>query len=100
MKIHIFAASAIVAMTLAAGARAGEPTGVAACDDFFTKYEACIKDKAPPAQQAQAIAAMDPMRKTIRDLAADASTKPQADMICTQIMTSVKAQSATIGCSF
>jgi hypothetical protein len=90
MKIHIFAASAVMAMTLAAGARAGEPTGVAAC----------IKDKAPAAQQAQAIAAMDPMRKTIRDLAADASTKPQADMICTQIMTSVKAQSATIGCSF
>ena len=47
MKIHIFAASAVMAMTLAAGARAGEPTGVAACDDFFAKYEACIKDKAP-----------------------------------------------------
>jgi hypothetical protein len=100
MKIRMLAAAAILAWPLCAGARAADSTGVAACDDFFTKYEACIKGKVPADKQAAALSAMDPTRQTVTEMGKDPAMKPQAESVCTQIMASVKPQMSELGCAF
>ncbi|WP_158813841.1 hypothetical protein [Methylocapsa sp. S129] len=100
MKIQVFAATAALVVALGGVARAGDSTGVPACDDFFAKYEACIKDKVPADKQAAALSPMDSTRQTVTQMGKDPATRPQAEAICTQILASVKPQMTDIGCAF
>jgi hypothetical protein len=99
-KMRLWAAAAILVLSPAASVRAADSTGIAACDDFFAKYEACIKDKAPADKHAAAPSALDPTRQPVIQMGKDPATKPQAESVCTQIMASVKPHMTEIGCAF
>ena len=53
-------ASAFVTVTTRLSA---QMTGIAACDDFLKKYEACATSKVPAAQRATLQGQFDQMRK-------------------------------------
>ncbi|MDQ8728321.1 hypothetical protein [Bradyrhizobium sp. LHD-71] len=85
--------------TLGTGASA-QTTGVAACDDFLTKYEACVTAKVPAAQRATFQGQLDQTRKTWSDLAKNASTKPALEGSCKQTSEQMKAALQNYGCAF
>jgi len=89
------------ASLLAAGAaRAADAVGVPACDDFLTKYDACISTKVPAAQQATFKTMIDQMRSSWAGLAKSADTKPQLEAACKTATEQVKPMLTPHGCSF
>jgi hypothetical protein len=100
MRLSASTLVSLVALAVsAAGAVAQEPLGVAACDEFFTKYEACIA-KMPAAQQPQFKGQMDQMRAGWLPMAANPQTKPALEGVCTQMGVSMKASMAQFGCEW
>src|SRR5437660_7939018 len=63
----LFAGTTSVVLTMAPPAHA-QSTGVAVCDDFLAKYEACISSKVPAAQQSMFKGQFDQTRKTWSDM--------------------------------
>lgn len=51
-------------------ASTGDKIGVAECDDFIAKYEACVNSKVPEAMRATVKAQLDAMRTSWRQAAA------------------------------
>lgn len=47
-----FALFFVLPFSIACANVAAEPIGIPACDDFLTKYEVCLSDKVPAAQQS------------------------------------------------
>ena len=52
-----------------------QSTGIAACDDFLTKYDACVVSKVPEAQRAMYKTQIDQTRKAWVDMAKNPSAK-------------------------
>ena len=50
LLLHV-AGAALLTIAVAGSARA-QSTGIAACDDFLTKYDTCVTSKLPEAQRA------------------------------------------------
>jgi hypothetical protein len=88
-----------VVLTCSIGANA-QTTGVAACDDFLKKYEACITGKVPAAQRATLQTQLDQTRKTWTDLAKNPSTKSALEGSCKQTIDQLKTAMQAYGCSF
>lgn len=79
---------------------AAEPIGVPACDDFLAKYEACLRDKAPAAQQAAFKGQIEQIRTSWTTLAKDPQTKPALESSCKTSSEQMKAAVASYGCKF
>jgi hypothetical protein len=91
--------AAITLMLL--GAQAGAQTiGIAACDDFLKKYEACVTSKVPAAQRATFQGQLDQMRKAWSDAAKNASAKPTLENGCKQSAEQMKTAMSGFGCTF
>lgn len=90
-------AAALLAATVA---QAAEPIGVAACDEFITKYEACVGTKVPAAQQASFRTMLDQMRSSWTGLAKMPEAKPQLEASCKASIEQMKPALAPHGCSF
>lgn len=88
-----------VALTCSSVASA-QTTGVAACDDFLKKYEACVTTKVPAAQRATFQGQLDQTRKTWTDLAKNPSTKTALEGSCKQTTEHLKTAMQAYGCSF
>ena len=73
LLLHMTAAALFV-IAVAGPARA-QSTGIAACDDFLTKYDTCVTSKLPEAQRATYKAQLDQTRKTWLDMAKNPSAK-------------------------
>ena len=98
MKRTLFvAASAFIAVS---AARAAEPIGIPACDDFITKYEACVSTKVPAAQQSTFRMSLDQMRSSWAGLAKMPEAKPQLEASCKASMEQMKPALAPHGCTF
>jgi hypothetical protein len=80
--------------------RAADKVGIAACDDFLTKYEACISSKVPAAQQSMMKTQFEQTRKTWADMAKNASTKSTLEASCKQTGDQMKTALQAYGCSF
>jgi hypothetical protein len=97
------AAAAVIATSglvmLSAGLSA-QTTGVAACDDFLKKYEACVTSKIPAAQKATFQGQLDQMRKAWSDAAKAPGAKTTLENTCKQSATQMKASMSAFGCSF
>ena len=97
------AASAVSAtsplLVLSTGLSA-QTTGIAACDDFLKKYEACVTSKIPAAQKATFQAQLDQMRKAWSDAAKDPGAKATLESSCKQSAEQMKATMSAFGCSF
>ena len=92
------AASAVLT-TIAPPAHA-QSTGIAVCDDFLTKYEACISSKVPAAQQSMFKGQFDQTRKTWSDMAKDPATKSSLEGLCKLSIDQIKVAFQSYGCAF
>ena len=74
-----------------------EKIGIAECDDFIAKYDACTP-KVPVAGRAQYKDAMDQWRKQWKQHAANPNTKGTLTSICKQAAEQQKASLKAYGC--
>jgi hypothetical protein len=93
-----FGFSLIVSAT--STARAADPIGVAACDDFLTKYEACLTSKIPAAQRATFQTQIDQTRKGWAELAKSPSTKASLEAACKVTSQQMNTAMQAFGCAF
>ena len=91
---------AILSLPIACAALAAEPIGVPACDDFLTKYEACLTGKVPAAQRGVFKGQIEQMRTSWTTLAKDPQTKPALESACKTSSEQMKAAVASYGCKF
>jgi hypothetical protein len=78
----------------------GEKIGVAECDDFITKYEACINSKVPAGQQATYKPAIEQWRSSWKKLADNPQTKGTLASVCKSSLDQAKASLASYGCTW
>jgi len=95
----LIAAGAFVLMALNAGLGA-QTTGIAACDDFLKKYEACVTSKVPAPQKATFQAQLEQMRKAWADAAKTPAAKANLESACKQSSDQMKAAMSGFGCTF
>jgi hypothetical protein len=91
-------AGALVLAALSTGVNA-QTTGIAACDDFLKKYEACVTSKVPDAQRAAFQGSLEQMRKAWTD-AAKTPAKASLEASCKQSAEQTKAALSSFGCAF
>jgi hypothetical protein len=77
-----------------------QSTGIATCDDFLTKYDACIVSKVPEAQRAMYKTQIDQTRKAWVDMAKNPSAKAAMESSCKQTLDATKASLTAFGCTF
>ena len=92
-----FAATVFACATTGAGA---QQVGIAVCDDFLAKYEACVSGKVPAAQQSTFKASVDQVRKAWIDAAKNPQTKAALESSCKQTADQLKASLTPYGCAF
>lgn len=86
-------------MLLSTGLSA-QSIGIAACDDFLKKYEACVTSKVPAAQQATFKGQLDQMRKAWWDAAKTPNAKTTLEGSCKQSAEQMKTSMSAFGCAF
>jgi hypothetical protein len=86
--------------TTAAATTSGEKIGVAECDDFIAKYDACVTGKVPAAARAQFEASVKEWRDSWRKLAANPQTKGTLAQVCKTSMESARTSMKSFGCEF
>ena len=96
----VFLGLAFATLSLGTDLRAADKVGVAACDDFLTKYEACITAKVPAAQQSTLKTQFEQTRNTWAEMAKNASSKPALESACKQTGEQMKAALQAYGCTF
>jgi phosphohistidine phosphatase SixA len=89
-----------VALLAAVTAARAQSTGIAVCDDFLTKYDACVVTKIPDAQRATYKTQLDQTRKAWLDMSKNPSTKATMEATCKQTMDAMKTSLTALGCSF
>lgn len=93
------AATATTAATPASTASGGD-IGVAECDDFLKKYEACVTGKVPASAQATFKTSMEQWRTSWKQLAANPQTKATLAAACKSSMDSAKTSLASYNCTW
>jgi hypothetical protein len=91
--------SAFIAAAVTTTAQA-QSTGIAACDDFLTKYDTCVTSKLPAAQQATYKTQLDQTRKMWLDMAKNPAVKSNMEATCKQTTDAMKAALQQYGCTF
>jgi len=81
-------------------ASSGEKIGVPECDDFITKYDACVSDKVPEASRAQFKSAVDQWRSSWKKLADNPATRGSLAAACKQAAAQQEAALKQYGCSW
>jgi hypothetical protein len=81
-------------------ASTGDKIGVAECDDFITKYEACVTGKVPAAQQATFKSSIEQWRSSWKQLAANPTTKATLVNVCKTQLESAKTSLSSFGCTW
>ena len=91
---------AAITLTLLSAQTGAQTIGIAACDDFLKKYEACISSKVPAAQRATFQSQFEQMRKAWSDAATNASAKATLENGCKQSAEQMKTAMSGFGCTF
>jgi len=79
-------------------ASSGDKIGVPECDDFLTKYEACVTDKVPTAARAQFAASLKQWRDAWRSAASTPQGKAGLGAGCKMIAEQSKTSMKPYGC--
>ena len=88
------------AATPASTTAAAGDIGVAECDDFLKKYEACVSGKVPAAAQATFKTSMEQWRTSWKQLAANPQTKATLAAACKSSMDTAKTSLASYNCTW
>jgi len=94
------AAPAAPASTAAAAATAGAEFGVPECDDYLTKYLACIDSKVPEAARATVRQSLDQTKAAWKQAAATPEGKSALAAGCKAATESAKTAMAAYGCTW
>jgi hypothetical protein len=78
----------------------GDKIGVAECDDFIAKYEACVNSKVPETARSMVKANLDSMRNAWRQAAATPQGKAGLAQGCKQALANAKTSMGSYGCSW
>lgn len=97
---QLLSLAAGLALFAGVSAAHAQSTGIAACDDFLTKYDACVGSKVPEAQRAMYKTQIDQTRKTWTDLAKNPAAKASMESTCKQTLDATKASLTAYGCAF
>lgn len=87
-------------LSITSAAVAAEPIGIPVCDEFLTKYEACLADKVPSAQQSTFKGQIEQMRASWTTLAKNPQAKPTLESACKTSADQMKSAVASYGCKF
>ena len=79
---------------------AGDKVGIPECDDYLTKYEACVSGKVPEAARAQYKTSLEQTRKSWREMAANPQTKAGLAKACQMATDQAKQTFSMFGCNF
>src|SRR6266576_3225857 len=81
---QLFSCAGIMGIALLAGVTSAhaQSTGIAACDEFLTKYDSCVVSKIPAEQRAMYKTQLDQTRKAWLDLSKNPSTKGTMEATC------------------
>ncbi len=79
---------------------AGDKVGVAECDEYITKYEACINSKVPEAQRAMYKTSFETMRKSWKDAAATPQGKAGLATGCKSALDTAKQSMTAFSCAW
>ena len=74
--------------------------GVAECDNFIAKYEACVNSKVPEAARAMVRANLDTMRTTWKKAAETPQGKAGLAQGCKQALEQAKTTMGSYGCGW
>ena len=74
--------------------------GVAECDQYIEKYEACLFSKVPEAQRAMYKPTLDQMKKSWKDAAANPQTKAALATGCKTALDTAKTSMSSFGCKW
>lgn len=78
----------------------GDKIGVPECDDFLTKYEACVSDKVPEAARAQFNSSLKQWRDAWRSAASTPQGKAGLAQGCKMVAEQSKQSMKSFGCVF
>lgn len=81
-------------------ASTGEKIGIPECDDFITKYDACVAGKVPEAQRAQYQSTLKQWRDTWRQLTQNPMMKGTLAVACKQAAEQAKTSMKDYNCTF
>ena len=94
------AATPAAANTNATTTTAGGDVGVAECDDFLKKYEACVSGKVPAAAQATFKTSLEQWRNSWKQLASTPQGKAGLAQACKAAADQAKSSLGSYGCSW
>ena len=78
----------------------GDKIGVAECDEFIAKYEACVNSKVPESARSMVKSNLDAMRKAWKDAAATPQGKAGLATGCKAALDQAKTTMGSYGCSW
>ena len=93
------AAAPAPAATPAAPAATASSIGIAECDDYLNKYQACVESKVPEAARATLIQSLDQTRAAWRSAIATPAGKDSLAAACKQMRDSARASMSAYGCT-
>jgi hypothetical protein len=97
---RVLSLAASIALLAGVTTAHAQSTGIAACDEFLTKYDACVSSKVPEAQRAMYKTQIDQTRKTWIDLSKNPAAKASMESTCKQTLDATKASLTAYGCVF
>jgi len=74
--------------------------GIAECDEYLTKYEACVRSKVPAAQKAQLEQALEQYRTAWRSAAVNPQARASLATTCQQALTTARMAMGAYGCQW
>lgn len=77
-----------------------DKVGVPECDEYITKWEACVNSKVPEAQRATYKSSFETLRKSWKDAAANPQGKAGLAMGCKQALDTAKQTFSAYSCSW
>jgi hypothetical protein len=77
-----------------------DSVGVAECDEYIKKYEACVNSKVPEAQRAAFKSSFETMRKSWKDAAANPQSKAALATGCKQALDQAKQTLGAYACEW
>jgi len=87
------------AATPPASAAVADSTGVPECDDYLSKYQACVDSKVPEAARAALRQSLDQTRAAWRSAMTTPGGKNGMAAACTQARDAAKTSMAAYGCT-
>jgi hypothetical protein len=94
------AAPATATAGIPPAAAAGDAIGIPECDDYLSKYEACVREKVPASQRSVLEPALQQYRAAWKQAAAQPATRANLAMTCQQATAAARTAMGAYGCQW